>query len=117
MRRHALSDEQWSRIAHLFPGNDRRGRPWKVHRLMVDGILWTLKTGAPWRDLPERFGPWQTVYNRFRLWTRLGLWDRILKEVQTDSNIGGNIEWELFCIDGSNIRAHRCAAGAQKKFW
>lgn len=116
MRRHALSDVQWHRIEHFFPTNGGRGGQWKNHRLMVDGILWMLKTGAPWRDLPEPFGPWQTVYERFKIWSQKGLWDEVLKELQKEFNIEGRIDWELFCIDGSNIRAHRCAAGAQKKF-
>jgi len=115
MERHSLTDQQWRRIEHYFPENGKRGEQWKEHRLMVDGILWVLKTGVPWRDLPERFGPWQTVYDRFRLWTQNGIWDRILRELQTVTNIEGEIDWTLFCIDGSNIRAHRCAAGAKKK--
>ena len=115
MKRHALSDEQWRRIEDLFPDNGKRGQQWKDHRLMVEGILWILKTGAPWRDPPERFGPWKSAYDRFRRWTRAGLWDRILARMQTEENQEGKIHWELFCIDGSNIRAHRSAAGAKKK--
>ena len=114
-KRHALSDQQWDRIKSFFPENGERGNQWKDHRLMVDAILWISKTGAPWRDLPERFGPWETVYDRFRRWTRDGLWDRILKVLQADANREGEIDWELFCIDGSNVRAHKSAAGAQKK--
>ena len=114
-KRHEISDELWDRIKDLFPNNGSRGQQWKDHRLMVNGIFWILKTGAPWRDLPERFGPWKTVYERFRFWTREGLWDHILNRLQVESNEAGEIDWELFCIDGSNIRAHRCAAGAKKK--
>ena len=78
---------------------------------MVNGILWALATGAPWRDLPERFGPWQTVYDRFRRWTRQGFWERLQVRRQAD----GRIDWELFFIDGSIVRAHKAAAGAKKK--
>lgn len=115
MKRHALSEAQWERIQDLFPANGNAGQQWKDHRLMVDGILWVVKTGAPWRDLPDRFGPWKTVYERFRLWTQQGLWDKILKRVQADADAADEIDWKLFCIDGSNVRAHRSAAGAQKK--
>jgi transposase len=115
VRRYALSDEQWQHIADFFPGNGQRGGQWKDHRLMVDGILWVLGTGAPWRDLPERFGPWGTVYDRFRRWTCAGLWDRILDRLQARRHAAGGIDWELFCIDGSIVRAHKAAAGARKK--
>ena len=115
LRRHALSDEQWAKIEGLFPPYDIAGGQWKNHRLMMDGILWVMNTGAPWRDLPERFGPWQTVYSRFRRWTRAGLFSRIVAELQTDLDEAGLIDWDLFCVDGTNIRAHKAAAGAQKK--
>jgi transposase len=114
MKRHALAEKQWNRIKDFFPTNGNRGSQWKDHRLMVDGMIWVLKTGAPWRDLPDRFGPWKTVYERFRLWSQLGLWQKIISELQADFEADGNIEWELFCIDGSSIRAHKSAAGAKK---
>ena len=79
---------------------------------MLDAMLWVLKTGAPWRDLPERFGPWKTAYNRFRRWTAEGLWDRALARLQLAEP---TLDLTLVCIDGSNVRAHRHAAGARKK--
>ena len=115
MKRHALSDAQWEQIADLMPANDGPGRPWSEHRLMIDGMLWILATGAPWRDLPERFGPWKTVYERFRRWVREGVWDGILNCLQARRHAAGAIDWELFCIDGSVVRAHKAAAGAEKK--
>ncbi len=114
MKRHALTDAQWDRIKDIFPRNGNRGNQWKNHRLIVDGMIWVLKTGAPWRDLPERFGPWKTVYERFRLWSQQGLWQKIISELQSDFESEGNIDWELFSIDGSSIRAHKSAAGAKK---
>jgi len=114
MRRHALSDKQWDRISGFFPKNGNRGNQWKDHRLMIDAMIWILKTGAPWRDLPERFGPWKTAYERFRLYSQEGLWQRVVSELQTEFEAEGNIDWELFCIDGSSIRAHKSAAGAKK---
>ena len=115
MQRHALSDEQWESIADMIPRNDGPGRPWSDHRLIIDGILWVLATGAPWRDLPERFGPWKTVYERFRRWVREGFWQRILDRLQVERHADGEIDWDLFCIDGSVVRAHKAAAGAGKK--
>jgi transposase len=82
---------------------------------MLNGMLWRLNTGAPWRDLPERFGPWQTVYHRFNALRKSGLIDRIIERLQLRLNEAGLIDPELFCIDGTNARAARAAAGAAKK--
>lgn len=115
MHRHALSDAQWERIKDMLPTNGHRGRQWKDHRRVIDGTLWILNTGAPWRDLPERFGAWKTVYERFRMWCRTGFWDRLLERLLAEANAAGGISWELFFIDGSVVRAHKAAAGAKKK--
>lgn len=77
-------------------------------------MLFWLHTGVQWRDLPERYGPWQTVYSRFRRWSRDGLWDRILAVLQRDLDAVGKIEWTVWCIDGSNVRAHKAAARGEK---
>ena len=82
---------------------------------MIDGILWALSDGGRWRNLPAEFGPWQSVYDRFRRWCRKGLWDRILRHLQARKVNREEIDWGLFCIDGSVIRAHQSAAGAPKK--
>jgi transposase len=111
MRRHAVTDDQWKKIEDLFPANGKRGGQWKDHRLMLDGMLWILKTGSPWRDLPERFGSCKTVYDRFSRWTRQGLWGQILDRLDLDPT---GLDWTLVCIDGTLIRAHRHAAGASK---
>lgn len=110
-----LSDEQWHQIQDLLPSNGQRGGQWKDHRLMIDGILGALSDGGRWRNLPQEFGPWQSVYDRFRNWCRTGLWDKILRHLQARKINGDEIDWELFCIDGSVIRAHQSAAGASKK--
>ena len=115
MRRHALSDEQWSMISELLPPPARTGRPRRDVRRVIEGILWIVRTGAPWRDLPERFGPWQTVYHWFNAWSRDGTWDRILEALQRRLNAEGRIDWDLWCVDGTHIRATRAAAGAGKK--
>jgi len=82
---------------------------------MLNGVLWILRSGAPWRDLPERLGPWQSVYEYFCLWRSDGAYDRVLEALQIKLDRDGKIDWELFCIDGSNVRASRSAAGASKK--
>lgn len=109
-----LTDRAWEQIAPLLPTNGRRGRQWHDHRRLVNGILWKLRTGAPWRDLPERYGPWQTVYDRFVRWRRDGTWDRLLAHVQTKSDGVGEVVWEV-SIDSTSIRAHQHAAGARKR--
>src|SRR5689334_8826810 len=110
-----LSDDQYAQLQDLLPANGRRGGQWKSHRTMIDGILWALSDGGRWRNLPAEFGPWQSVYDRFRRWTRRGLWDKILRRLQARRMADGGIDWDLFCIDGSVIRAHQSAAGAAKK--
>ena len=115
MKRHALTDAQWALIEDIFPKNSAKaGRPWEPHRQIFDGILWILKTGAAWRDLPANFGPWQTVYDRFRRYERDGTLDQIVDHLHIVLSEAGQIDDSLFCIDGSNIRAHRCAGGAKK---
>ncbi len=82
--------------------------------MLLNGMLWRLKTGAPWRDLPERYGKWQTVYSRFRRWQRLGVWQRILTTLQREGDAAGELDWTLHFVDGSVVRAHQHAAGAKK---
>lgn len=116
MHRHQLTDEQWMVVSPFVPQKQNRmGRRPKDARKMLDGILWILRTGAPWRDLPERFGPWKTVYDYFSNWRKSGVFDRILDALQIRLDRQGKIDWDLWCIDGSNVRAARCAAGADKK--
>jgi transposase len=115
MRRYELMDEQWALIADIFPCQQGNGRPWRDHRMMVNAMLWILNTGSPWRDLPERYGPWQTAYNRFNLWRKDGTFDRLLERLQMRLDDEGRIDWDLWCVDGSNVRAHVAAAGAGEK--
>jgi transposase len=115
VHRHELSDAEWARIAPLLPPRQTRGTYYRDHRTILNGMLFWHATGIPWRDLPERYGPWQTVYSRFRRWTREGLWERILQALQRDLDAAGQIDWQLWCIDGSHVRAHRVAAGAGEK--
>ena len=113
LHRQELSDAEWVRIAPLLPPRQTRGTYYKDHRLVLNGMLFRHATGIGWRDLPERYGPWSTVASRFRRWTREGLWDRILETLQRELDAVGQIDWALWCIDGSHVRAHKHAAGAR----
>ena len=115
MRRDELSNKQWELIGHLLPANGRRGGQWADHRCVLNGIFWILRTGAPWRDMPRRYGPWQTAYDRFRRWGRQGLFDRILERLQIRLDAQGRVDWDLWCVDGSSVRAGRAAAGGGKR--
>jgi transposase len=116
MGRGDLTDQQWQQLQPLLPPQKpTTGRPAKDHRTIINGILWVLRTGAPWRDLPERYGPWPTVASRFYRWRQDGLWERLLASVQQQSNIRGKVNWELHYVDGTIVRAHQHAAGARGK--
>lgn len=115
IRRHELTEEQWSHLEPLLPPQKPGpGRPAKDHRTIINGILWIDKTGAPWRDLPERYGPWQTVATRFYRWTKQGLWQKILAQVQQDADAKGEVVWTIHYIDSSIVRAHQHSAGAKR---
>ena len=114
MRRHALIERQWGRLRPLLPPPPGRGRPRSDDRLIVEGIVWRLATGVPWRDLPERFGPWRTVYSRFRRWEQAGVWERVLAARQAEADPAGDLDWALHLLDGTTVRAHQRAAGAKK---
>ena len=113
-RRHSLTDDQWELISDIFSAPKATGRPPTDRRLLLDGMFWILRTGAPWRDLPDRFGPWQTVYHWFRQWTNDGTFDEILRRLQAAAVDVHMIEEDLWCVDGTVVRAARCAAGAKK---
>jgi transposase len=113
MHRHEITDEQWALVElHIPLSKARTGRPSSDPRLMLNGIFWVLCTGAPWRDLPDRFGPWQTVYDHFRKWRRSGVFAKLIDALQIRLDAGGLIDSELWCVDGAIVRA---AAGADKK--
>ncbi|MFI2368353.1 IS5 family transposase [Streptomyces sp. NPDC018833] len=112
MGRGDLSDEQWSVLESLLPaaGVSRR---WPGRRRLVDGVRWRVRTGVPWRDLPDEYGPWQTVYGLFRRWQRQGVWDRLLTLLQARADAVGLITWEVN-VDSTVCRAHQHAAGARR---
>ena len=109
-----LTDAAWAQIASLLPGNGKRGGQWREHRTVINGILWKLRTGAPWRDVPARYGPHQTCSDRLYRWRREGMWDRILAHVQAKADAAGAVDWEVR-VDGSVARAHQHAAGARHR--
>lgn len=108
-----LTEAEWRRLEPLLPtGNNRCGR-WRDHRQVVNGILHRVRTGVQWRDLPERYGPWKTVYERHRRWSADGTWERLLQQVQAQVDAAGGIDWDV-SVDSTSIRAHQHAAGARK---
>ena len=111
MLRHRLTDEQWNLIADVFPEPERTGRPPRDRRQVMDGILWILRTGSPWRDLPDAFGPWATVWDLFDTWNHDGTLQAVLDRLRGQVEI----DEELWCIDGTIVRAAKCAAGGGKK--
>jgi transposase len=111
MGRFDLSDEEWALIAPALPGGDgkrRRGRPTREDRRVLDGIFYILRTGAPWRDLPERYGPYTSVYNRFNRWAKAGVWGGVFEALARGS------PQSLRLIDSSIVRAHQHSAGTKK---
>lgn len=117
MARHGLTDEQWSYVEPLFAqhGTASTGRPASDPRLMLEGVLWILKTGAPWRDLPNEFGPWKTVYHHFSKWRDDGTLQRVQTEIQRRLAELHLLDQSLWSVDGTSIRAHASAGGGGKK--
>jgi len=114
--RYELSDERWNIIKHHFPPRGgKRGGQWRDHRTVVNGVLWVLCSGAAWRDLPARYGPWQTAHRRLLLWRRTGLWERVLADLRAVADARGLIDWAQWNADSTSVRATRHAAGARKK--
>jgi transposase len=115
MARSDLTDRQWRRLEPLLPPQrPRTGRPNHDHRRIINGILWVLRTGAPWGDLPERYGPVGTVSSRFYRWRGAGIWDRLLAALQTEADARGEVDWDLHFVDATIVRAHQHAAGARR---
>lgn len=115
MHRHELSNEQWERLSRLLPPEKpNTGRPSKDLRRTMNAIMWVLRTGSPWRDLPERYGPWTTASNRFYRWRKAGVWDRVLLELQREADMLGEIDWEVHFVDSTVVRAHQHASGGKR---
>ena len=112
VRRYELTEEEWEHIKPYIPEEQEtssRGRPSKDSRQMLNGIFWILRSGASWRDLPERYGPWQTVYKRFMKWSKAGIFEKIFKDLAADADM------QDISIDSTCIKAHKACAGAKKE--
>ena len=108
-----LTDAQWGRLHPLPPPQrPRTGRPNRDHRTVIDGIPWVLRTGSPWRCLPERSGSWKTVSSRFYRWQKAGVWDRLLAALQRRADAEGRLDWTHHFVDSTVVRPHPHAAGA-----
>lgn len=108
--RSSLRNEQWAKIEPILPGKvSDPGRSAADNRLFVEAVVYVARTGVPWRDLPPRFGAWNSIYKRFSRWSELGVWERVFAELSK----GG--DFEEVSLDSTIVRAHQHAAGAQKK--
>ena len=108
MDRLVLNDEQWGKISGLIIGRpDQRGTTGRDNRIFVEGVLWIVRTGSPWRDLPEVFGEWNSVFRRFSRWSAKGVWRRIFAVLSDDP------DFEYLIIDSTIVRAHQHASGGK----
>jgi transposase len=113
-RRHDLTDAQWAALEAALPASSGKGRPPKwTKRQIIDGIRWRVRTGTPWRDVPEAYPPWQTLYHWFRRWQRDGTWAKILAGLQAHADAANRIDWAV-SVDSTVSRAHQHAAGARR---
>lgn len=112
VKRHELTDAEWVLLAPLMPTDPHKGGRWADHRRVINAILFRTRTGIPWRDLPERFGPWETAAGRHRRWCLDGTWQRIADRLRIDAATGEEL---IAGVDSTSVRAHHHAAGAAKK--
>lgn len=114
-KRHELTNKEWEAIQPMLPEQGQHGgRPRLDDRTVINAILWVLGTGAPWRDLPETYGVWNTIYNRFQLWTKMGIWEDIYNTVIQSAKRGSNVEFAAIIeVDSTTCKAHQHAAGGK----
>jgi transposase len=116
MRRYEISEDEWEIIKEVFPARKSQyGRPNRSDFEIFNGILWTLFSGASWRDVPERYGPWQTVYDRYVKWKDSGVFDKALSLLHLKLDKKGLLDYSKWMMDSTTARAHKSAAGATKK--
>ncbi|WP_296267041.1 IS5 family transposase [Pseudomonas sp. UBA6562] len=113
--RYEISSERWAMIEAIVSPPQRMGRPRRDDRQMLNGSFWILCSGAKWRDLPERFGPWKTVYQRFRQWRDNGTFEQVLRHLHLRLREDGFIDLDTWMVDSTSVRATRAASGAGKK--
>ena len=108
-----LSEAAWARIEPLMPQAEGRSRPWRDHRQVVEGIVFRYRTGVAWREFPERFGPWQTVWKRHHRFATDGTWDMLLRVIRSEADAAGRVDWSV-SVDSSIVRAHQHSATAKR---
>ena len=112
IRRYELTDAEWESLSPYLPSAVTGGRPREDDRRVLNGIVWKIRSGAPWRDVPARYGSWKSVYTRFRRWALNGTFDRMLAAAQAQADANADIDW-LVSVDSTIVRAHQHAAGAK----
>ena len=117
MARYELTDKEWERVAPLLPPTHtgKRGHPWRDHREVINAILWILRSGAPWADLPDRYPPRSTCNDRLICWQEDGTWERVLQALQAEADQDDNLVWVNNALDATIVRAHQHAAGARRQ--
>lgn len=110
-----LKPHQWAALEPLLPPDPHWGHRWSEHQRVINGIVWRLRTGAAWRDIPPRYGPWQTCYDRFVRFRRRGIWDQILRTLQAQAQARDDIDWDGAALDSTHVKAHRSASGARHR--
>ncbi|MDB5324935.1 MAG: ISPs1, transposase OrfA [Phycisphaerales bacterium] len=107
MHRYELDDWAWALVEPLLPPRRTRGRWWRDHRQVINGIFWILFSGAPWRDLPDRYGPWQTAHRRLSCWRADGTWEKVLHRLRLRADRVGLLDYARWNIDSTSIRSGR----------
>ena len=113
LNRHDLTEQEWELLAPLLPAHPRQGHRWNDHRTVINGVIFRTRAGCTWRDLPEQFGNWKTVYNRHRRWSLDGTWEMILDALRTGCDEAEGADWTV-SADSTVARAHQHAAGARR---
>jgi transposase len=112
LSRHDLTDAEWVLLEPLLPRHPRQGHRWNDHRVVIDGVFHRVRTGCPWRDLPERYGSWKTVYNRHRRWSGDGTWEQVVAALRAGSDAAEGAG-RAVAAGATVVRAHQHAAGAR----
>jgi transposase len=113
IRRYELTDAEWDSLSRYLPSTVTGGRPREDDRRVLNGMVWKIRSGAPWRDVSARYGSWKSIYTRFRRWALNGTFTAMLAGAQADADAAGDIDW-LVSVDSSIVRAHQHAAGAKR---
>ena len=114
-KRYELDEYRYELIKDLLPETGKPGGRWNDHRTVLNGMFWVLNSGAQWREMPERYGHWETIYSRFRRWSRDGTFERMLKRLQLRLNEDGSIDLDTWYVDSTIVRGSRSAAGARRQ--